>query len=75
MFFSLINVRSGNVDLNFGSLRNSDRTGNDWSRSAVAYGVGTWDARAHYLYFHPSGFYPSGNYTRWVGLPVRCLVY
>ncbi len=69
-------VRSGNVHLNNGSLRDSGRTGYDWSRSAVAYGVGTWAANAYYLAFDLSTVYPSyGPDNRYYGFPVRCLVY
>ena len=68
-------VRSGDVTLNDGSLRDFGLAGNGWSRVATVYGAGTWDTRAYYLYFITSDVNSSGNYVRWVGLPVRCLVY
>ena len=69
-------VRSGDVGLGNGSLRNFGRNGNGWSRSAMAYGVGTWAANAYRLAFDPSTVYPSyGPDARWYGIPVRCLGY
>ncbi len=69
-------VRSGDVGLGNGSLRNFGSPGRDWSRSAVAYGVGTWAANAYYLEFDAGTVYPSfGPYGRSYGFPVRCLVY
>ena len=68
-------VRSGDVVLNTGALRDFGVNGYGWSRSATVYGAGTWDAKAFYLYFGASGVNPSGNYVRWYGFPVRCLVY
>ncbi len=68
-------VRSGHVALNTGAMRNFGVNGYDWSRIATVHGAGTWAARAYYLYFHPSGVYPSNNSARWLGFPVRCLVY
>ncbi len=67
-------VRSGSVDLNNGSLGRFGSYGHGWSHIATAYGTGTWDTRAYYLYFITSDVNSSGNYVRWVGLPVRCLV-
>ncbi len=74
-YTSLGFVRSGTVDLNTGALRNFGINGNGWSRVATVYGAGIWDARAYNLGFAPSGVGPSNNHVRWVGLPVRCLVY
>ena len=68
-------VRSGHVALNTGAMRNFGVNGYDWSRIATVYGAGTWDAKAYYLDFNASGVYPSNAYVRWVGFPVRCLVY
>ena len=68
-------VRSGNVALNTGAMRNFGIHGYGWSRIATVYGAGTWDAKAYYLDFNASGVYPSGSYHRWDSFPVRCLVY
>ena len=68
-------VRSGSVFLNTGALRAFGLDGNDWSRSATAYGAGAWDAKAFSLHFDASGVRPSDINVRWFGLPVRCLVY
>ncbi len=70
-----ITVRSGDVNLNNGALRVFGINGYGWSRISTAYGTGTWDAKAYYLNFNASGVNPSDNYVRWVGFPVRCLVY
>ncbi len=68
-------VRSGNVALNDGALRLFGVSGYDWSRSSVAYSSAT-SATAYLLAFNAGTVYPSyGPYTRWLGLPVRCLVY
>ncbi len=68
-------VRSGDVYLDTGVLRHFGLSGFGWSRIATVYGAGTWDAKAYYLYFNASGVDQSANYVRWLGLPVRCLVY
>ncbi len=64
-------VRSGNVNLNTGALRNFGINGYDWSRIATVYGAGTWDAKAYNLNFNASGVNPSNNNVRWNGFPVR----
>ena len=75
-FMPLYFVRSGGIDLTNSALRGFGRDGIDWSRSAMAYGVGTWAANAYGLKFDPSTVAPShGPYPRWRGFPVRCLVY
>ena len=68
-------VRSGYVDLGTGAMRRFGVNGYGWSRIATVYGAGTWNARAFYLDFSASGVNPSGDYVRWYGFPVRCLVY
>ena len=67
-------VRSGGVNLVNGSLRDFGYHGFGWSRIAKTYSSPT-SANAYSLYFNPSGVYPSANYNRWNGRPVRCLVY
>ncbi len=67
-------VRSGNVDLNNGSLRFSGGVGYDWSRSAVAYSSAT-SASSYWFDFNSSVSRPStGPFNRYFGFPVRCLV-
>ena len=68
-------VRSGFVPLHTGALRGFGNGGYSWSRIAAVYGAGTWDAKAYNLDFSASGVNPSGDYVRWYGFPVRCLVY
>ena len=69
-------VRSGNVNLNIGALRNFGLNGRGWSRSAGGWSNNdTWSANAYWFEFTASGVNPSGNNARWDGLPVRCLVY
>ena len=68
-------ARSGYVNLNTGALRDFGFGGGGWSRIATAYGAGTWAAGAYYLYFGASDVNPSIINVRWLGLPVRCLVY
>ena len=72
--FMLKIVRSGYINLDYGSLRAFGRTGWDWSRSSVTYSSAT-SAGAYYLQFDPSTVDPStGPHARWSGLPVRCLI-
>ncbi len=69
-------VRSGDINLNNGSLRDFGFGGYLWSASAAVYGVGTWSSKMYYLGFFPSEIHPSHNMLyRWNGFPVRCLVY
>ena len=68
-------VRSGDINLNNGSLRDFGFGGYLWSASAAVYGVGTWSSKMYYLGFFPSEIHPSHNMLyRWNGFPVRCLV-
>lgn len=67
-------VRSGIVTLDRGSMRNSGRVGRSWSSSSTTYSSPI-SARAYYLDFNASGVNPLTNDNRWLGLPVRCLVY
>lgn len=61
-------VRSGNVNVNEGSVYGIGNNGYDWSRIASSY------TRAHYLYVYPTGVNPSyANFYRWYGFPLRCL--
>ena len=67
-------VRSGNISLNNGSLRDSGLIGYDWSRSAVAYYSAT-SANSYWFDFNSSVSRPSyGPFNRYFGFPVRCLV-
>ena len=67
-------VRSGNISLNNGSLRDSGLIGYDWSRTSVAYYSAT-SANSYWFDFNASESRPSyGPYSRWYGFPVRCLV-
>ncbi len=68
-------VRSGYVNLSTGALRDFGVYGLGWSRIATVYGAGTWVAKAYVLGFYASDVNPSNAYVRWVGYPVRCLVY
>ena len=66
-------VRSGNVNLNNGFLRNAGINGYDWSSMAAAFTSST-SATAYNLNFNASGLNPSnGPNNRWNGFPVRCL--
>ena len=62
-------VRSGYVYINSGRLRHSGISGYGWSTRANS----SDDQNAYYLYFDASGVYPSTNFYRWVGFPLRCL--
>ena len=68
-------VRTGNVHLGYGSLRFSGDVGYGWSRTSVAYSSAT-SANSYWFEFASSESRPSyGPYPRWLGVPVRCLVY
>lgn len=68
-------VRSGNINLNYSSMREPGSFGFDWARSATTYSSAIW-ARAHYLNFGGPDVGPSaGPVHRYRGHPVRCLVY
>ena len=68
-------VRSGGVNLSYGSLRGFGFDGYGWSSISVAF-TSVTSATAYYLNFNASGVYPShGPYARWGGFPIRCLAY
>ena len=68
-------VRSGFVDLYYGSLRAFGIYGYGWSSSSVAF-TSVTSATAYYLGFNASGIGSShGPNARWVGFPIRCLAY
>ncbi len=72
--YDLINVRSGVIDLNLGSLRLFGNIGNSWSRIAKAYSSSI-SAYAYILRFDASTVSSSyGPDNRWGAFPVRCLV-
>ena len=67
-------VRSGDVNLNRGSVRSSGLDARGWSRTGVGYASAT-SATAYHLNAKASDVYPSyGPRNRWTGFPVRCLV-
>ncbi len=65
-------VRSGNVRVSYGSLRDVGFRNYDWSSTSATPDQVTW-ITAYHLYFHESAIDPSGgpNY-RWYGFPIRC---
>lgn len=65
-------VRSGNININLGRLRNSGLNGNWWSTSALTYTSST-DARSSNLNFNAADVNPSNNNNRWNGFSLRCL--
>ena len=68
-------VRSGFVDLYYGSLRAFGIYGYGWSSSSVAF-TSVTSATAYGLHFNASGVYPSyGPDARWLAFPIRCLAY
>lgn len=68
-------VRSGYVDLNYGSLRFFGIPGYGWSSSSVAF-TSVISATAYDISFDTSSVYPSdGPYDRWRGFSIRCLAY
>ena len=73
-FNRLAFVRSGWVNLGNSTLRDFGSSGYGWSRTAITYSSPT-SASAYDLYFVPSSVNPSRSSSRWVGYPVRCLVY
>ncbi len=66
-------VRSGAVNLERNSLRKSGDSGYFWSSVAFTYVSPTF-ARSYHVYFD-SGLHPTGYGYRFIGFPVRCLVY
>ena len=66
-------VRSGAVNLERNSLRKSGDSGYFWSSVAFTYVSPTF-ARSYHVYFD-SGLHPTGYGYRFIGVPVRCLVY
>ena len=68
-------VRSGTVTLQYGSLRDSHYIGSNWSSISFTYNNNT-SADSYILDYHATSVRPSFNPgTRWIGFPVRCLVY
>ena len=68
-------VRSGTVTLQYGSLRDSHYIGSNWSSISFTYNNNT-SADSYILDYHATFVRPSFNPgTRWIGFPVRCLVY
>ncbi len=67
-------VRSGWVNLNNSTMRRFGHDGHGWSKNPTSYSSPT-SANTYNLAFTASGVNPSANYSRWYGLPVRCLVY
>ena len=67
-------VRSGLINLDRDNLRRLGSSGYNQTQSIGIYSF-TW-ANAYYLTFTASGISSSGGPdNRWVGFPVRCLVY
>ena len=68
-------VRSGLVDLDYGSLRLFGVYGYGWSSASWAF-TSVTSATAYLLGFYASGVAPSyGPDHRWHGFPIRCLAY
>ncbi len=68
-------VRSGDINLGYGSARASSIIGYGWSNSAVIYASFN-SATTYDLRFDTGATFPSaGPGTRSYGFPVRCLVY
>lgn len=68
-------VRSGYPDIVNGVYRSGGVNGFDWSGAAMAYD-GTLLATSHDFNFDLLETYPSdGPYPRFLGYPIRCLVY
>ena len=64
-------VRSGNIDLSYGSLRVFGLDGYGWSSASGAFDQVT-SATAYRLRFNASGVYPSdGPSYRWYSYPIR----
>ena len=57
------------------SLRNAGLNNSNWSSNTDKYESNPWYTWAYYLEFDASGTNPSRGYARFLGLPVRCLVY
>ena len=67
-------VRSGYIALDYGSLRDNGRRGDEWSSVSTTYSS-NFRALAYNLLFTDLGIFPSdGPLNRWGGFPVRCLV-
>ncbi len=68
-------VRSGGVNLSYGSLRGFGFDGYGWSSISVAF-TSVTSATAYDLHLNASGIGSShGPNARWVGFPIRCLAY
>ena len=73
MILPLYFVRSGDIVLDYGTLRGYGESDYVWSRSAATY-LSPTSAKTYYLYFNASAVRPShGPVDRQVGFPVRCL--
>lgn len=70
-------VRSGGFYLANNAMRYIGTYGYSWSGTATFYNdsTATWQARSYHPYFTVSDVEPSGTWYRWLGIPVRCLVY
>ncbi len=67
-------MRSGNINLSIGRLRNAGINGNDWSSLAASKIWGNAGQGAYYLKLNASEVNPSrGPTERWNGLPLRWL--
>ena len=75
MFFSLINVRSGNINFDKESLRGFGEASDNWSSASASCNVGNDRIYSYSIGMNPSTIYPSNAVQRWYGYPVRCLVY
>ena len=68
-------VRSGRAYLSSGALKYLGNTFNYWSNTSSDASI-IANATSYYFNGASSGLNPSnGPYSRWYGLPVRCLVY
>ncbi|MDE6492602.1 MAG: hypothetical protein K2L37_05600 [Lactobacillus sp.] len=66
------------IDLNTGSFRawGQSYIGFWWSKTASISGSGIWGVNSYTLGYNQSAVSPSyGPSARWLGFPVRCLVY
>ena len=60
--------------MDYGSLRDNGRRGDEWSSASTTYSS-NFRALAYNLLFTDLGIFPSdGPLNRWGGFPVRCLV-
>ena len=68
-------VRSGNINMSNGRLRNAGINGYNWSTMASSkHNSGSAVPSAYDLGFDATGVYPShGPNFRWIGFSLRCL--